>query len=156
MDTARQLVTAEPRLTSTAIDLLDPGAVEVFYDVDIDELMVLFYGTDIVHASHPLGDELGDFSLLVEIGTGRIAGVTAEPFSTRVTQNYPRLTLFLGHATILDGIHEYHWSDSAQFMSEAVNVLRESYASIVATLESGAWPDVRCLIEVLPLIDRDL
>jgi len=156
MDTARKQLNAEYGLTGSEIDRLDPVAVEVFYEVDVDQLMVLFYRKDIVHASHPFDGQMGDFSLLIEIGSGRIAGVTSEPFSTRVVRNYPPLILFLGHATILDGIDVYQWSTLDESMSELVIGLRESFASVAAETDSRNLRDVRHLIKAFPFVGRDL
>lgn len=84
------------------LENMDLGQLQIIFDVDLDELTILFYGIDVPHSVHPLDGNLSDFGLLLELDTHRVVGVVSELFTERVVTTYPKLGLLLGIATIID------------------------------------------------------
>lgn len=85
-----------------ALDSLDERRIETFYDADLDELTVHFYGRDMRHYVDPVNDVL---STLNDPVTGKVVGVVFSRFLKVVIQDLPESRIFFDDATILTGDH---------------------------------------------------
>ncbi len=90
------------KFTLPPLDSLDEHRIETFYDADLDELSIYFYGRDTPHAVDPVNDVL---STLNDLETDKIVGVVFNRFLKLVIQDLPESRIFLDDATILTGEH---------------------------------------------------
>jgi hypothetical protein len=98
----------QPTFVIPDYDQLDPDAIEVFLDVDLDEFTILFYGRDREHVVHPMNDIL---SYLLDIETGDVVGISLARFGRQVLQEHPYLREDIPMATVLFGGFVGHLSD---------------------------------------------
>lgn len=79
---------------------LDPREIEAFFDVDMDEFTILFYGRDREHFVHPMNSIL---SYLVDINTDDVVGVSLSRFLRQVIHEQPQMQADIPLATIIMG-----------------------------------------------------
>lgn len=84
------------------LESLDPHRIEVFYDADLDEMSILFYGRDKPHYVDPVNDVL---SALRDIASDATVGVVFSRFLKQVILDLPESRIFFDDATILTGDH---------------------------------------------------
>lgn len=85
-----------------ALDSLDEHRIETFYDADLDELTVHFYGRHMPHYVDPVNDVL---STLNDPATDNVVGVVFSRFLRVVIHDLPESRIFFADATILTGDH---------------------------------------------------
>lgn len=91
------------------INSIDTKAVEVFYDVDLDELTVLYFGRR--HSLHEIGSNL---YALVDMTTGDAVGFEIHQFVKKAIPQHPRLRNALSLATILgNAVNEQALNDES-------------------------------------------
>lgn len=79
---------------------LDPDQIEAILDIDLDELMVLYYGRHRPHAVHPINPVL---SVLEDPETGEVVGITFSRFAKQVLVEHPHMIVAAMSATVLAG-----------------------------------------------------
>lgn len=84
---------AFPRVRSLDID-----QVEIFYDVDLDEFTVLFYGSKRRHSLKPIGENA---YALVDPKTGDLLGIELHAFMKKLVPRDPVLASAMPLATII-------------------------------------------------------
>jgi hypothetical protein len=80
------------------IRALDPKKIEVRYDSDLDEFMVLFFGRDRPHALHFVDDNL---YALIDPKTRELVGMELHNFVKKVVPRHPVFGSALNIATII-------------------------------------------------------
>lgn len=83
-----------------SLDSLDEQTIETFYDADLNEMSIHFYGRDRPHDVDPVNDVL---STLNDLETGEIVGVVFSRFLKLVIQELPESRIFFDDAAILTG-----------------------------------------------------
>lgn len=83
-----------------SVDRLDPALIDVFLDVDLDELTILFYGRNREHYVHPVSEVL---SYLLDVDTDDVVGVAVGCFAARVLHEHPYMRDVIPAATVLIG-----------------------------------------------------
>jgi hypothetical protein len=136
-------------LTIPPYESLDPNQIEVFLDVDTDELTIMFHGRDREHYVHPMNDVL---SYLLDIETDEVVGVIFSRFMRQVIHEHPEMRDDISMATVLiGGITGQLWEIGApprtfwQRARRAIRAGRQAW-------ESGGTKrePLRALIEGLP------
>jgi len=97
-----ETVNAHHKIILPPLDSLDEHRIETFYDADLDELSIHFYGRDTPHSVDPVNDVL---STMNDLETDKIVGVVFSRFLRIVIQDLPESRIFFDHATILTGEH---------------------------------------------------
>lgn len=117
-----------------ALDRLDEHQIETFYDADLDELTVHFYGRNMQHYVDPVNDVL---STLKDPVTDKVVGVVFSQFLKVVIQDLPESRIFFDDATILTGDHILR-------LSSDVPVRRSLATRLMSTLRAmrRAWHEV--------------
>lgn len=82
------------------LDSLDPHTIDVFYDADLDEMSIHFYGRDTPHYVDHINDVL---SALRDIESEAVVGVVFNRFLKQVILDLPESRIFFDDATILTG-----------------------------------------------------
>ena len=95
-----ETVNAHDKIILPPLESLDEHHIETFYDADLDELSIHFYGRDIPHYVDPVNDVL---STLNDLETDKIVGVVFSRFLKLVIQHLPESRIFFDDATILTG-----------------------------------------------------
>jgi len=85
-----------------SLDSLDRRDIDVFYDADLDELSILFYGRTQPSYVDPVNDLL---AVLRDIESETVVGVVFSRFLKRVILDLPESRVFFDDATILTGDH---------------------------------------------------
>jgi hypothetical protein len=83
-------------------DDLDPEKIDVFFDVDLDELTILFFGREREHYVHPMNAVL---SYLLDMETDEVVGISLNRFMRQVVSELPDSRVFLEDAAIITGDH---------------------------------------------------
>ena len=83
-----------------AYDDLDPSKIEAFFDVDMDEFTILFYGRDREDYVYPMNNVL---SFLLDIETDEVVGVSYSRFLRQVIHEHPFMKEDIPLATIIMG-----------------------------------------------------
>lgn len=97
-----ETVNVHPQITLPSLDSLNEHTIETFYDADLDEMSIHFYGRDIPHYIDPVNDVL---STLNDLETDKIVGVVLNRFFKKVIQDLPEIRIFFDDAVILTGEH---------------------------------------------------
>jgi hypothetical protein len=92
----------EKSLVIPPYDRIDPAKLEIFFDVDLDEMTILFFGRDRAHYVHPINAVL---HYLLDIETDEVVGLTLSRFMAQVVSDLPGSRIFLEDATIISGEH---------------------------------------------------
>lgn len=89
-----------PAIPFPDFDDLNPDLIDFTLDVDLDELMILFYGRDRIHSVHPMNPVL---STLVDPKSGELVGVSLSRFAKQVLVETPHALALAMNATVLAG-----------------------------------------------------
>ena len=85
-----------------SLESLDRHRIEAFYDADLDELSILFYGRDRPNYVDPVNDVL---ATLHDIESDAVVGVVFSRLLKQVILDLPESRVFFDDATILTGDH---------------------------------------------------
>ncbi|MBA2469029.1 MAG: hypothetical protein H0V37_06450, partial [Chloroflexia bacterium] len=85
-----------------SLENLDRHRIEAFYDADLDELSILFYGRERPNYVDPVNDVL---AALRDIESDAVVGVVFSRFLKQVILDLPESRVFFDDATILTGDH---------------------------------------------------
>lgn len=79
---------------------LDPRQIEIIVDLDLDEMLLYYFGRQIPHDVEPVGDLV---SYLVDSNSDRVVGVIVHEYVSRVIREYPALAEAMRWAIIVSG-----------------------------------------------------
>jgi hypothetical protein len=79
---------------------LDPHIMQVFLDLDLDEISVLYYGRERPAYVHPVNDV---FSYLLDMDTDEVVGLSLSQFLKRVIWEHPEMAEMIPLSTVLIG-----------------------------------------------------
>jgi hypothetical protein len=96
------IVSPRHHLDVPPLESLDRHRIEVFYDADLDEMSILFYGREHPNYVDPINDVL---AALRDTGSDMVVGVVFSRFLKRVILDMPESRIFFDDATILTGDH---------------------------------------------------
>lgn len=83
-----------------AFESIDPSSFEIFLDLDLDQLTVLFYGRNRRYTANPRNDVL---SVLEDPGTNEVLGISLDRFAQQVLVEHPEMLAMAAAATVLVG-----------------------------------------------------
>jgi|SRR5690606_33446290 len=89
-----------PEYVVPSTGTLDPGAIEIIVDLDLDEMLLYFYGR---HVSHDVEPQTELVSYLIESGSDKVVGVIFHEFMSRAVREYPQLSEAMRWAIIVSG-----------------------------------------------------
>ncbi|MDQ3657872.1 MAG: hypothetical protein M3457_22705 [Chloroflexota bacterium] len=96
------IVSPHHHLDLPPLESLDRNHIEVFYDADLDEMSILFYGREQPNYVDPVNDVL---AALRDTGSDVVVGVVFSRFLKQVILDVPESRIFFDDATILTGDH---------------------------------------------------
>ncbi len=79
---------------------IDPSLFEIYLDLDLDQLTVLFYGRNRRYTVNPRNDVL---SVLEDPGTNEVLRLSLDRFAQQVLLEHPELLAMAAAATVLVG-----------------------------------------------------
>lgn len=79
---------------------LDPREIEIIVDLDLDEMLLYYYGRDIPHDVEAVGETV---SYLVESGSDKVIGAIIHEFMSRAVREHPSLSQAMRWAIIVSG-----------------------------------------------------
>lgn len=79
---------------------LDPSSIEIIVDLDLDEMLLYFYGRLIPHDVEPQSELV---SYLIETDSDKVVGVIIHEFMSRAVREYPQLSEAIRWAIIVSG-----------------------------------------------------
>lgn len=82
------------------VDSIDPSSFEIFLDLDLDQLTVLFYGRNRRYSANPRNDVL---SVLEDPKTNEVLGIALDRFAQEVLVEHPEMLAMAAAATVLVG-----------------------------------------------------
>jgi hypothetical protein len=133
------------------LDSLDEQTIETFYDADLDEMVIHFYGRDRPHYVDPVNNV---FSTLNDLETDEIVGVIFNRFLKLVIQELPESRIFLDDATILTGEHALYpptaGSAKRSFGNRLVSSLRAMRRAWRDGSDASADDQRRRVFEAIP------
>lgn len=130
-------------------DQLDAGEIDVYLDVDLDELTILFYGRDRDHYVHPANTIL---SYLLDLETDEVVGISLNRFMRQVVSELPDSRIFLEDAVIITGSHiipPMHHSPSPPSLGRR---LLAAFRGFRNGWRDGSVEERRRTLEALPLL----
>lgn len=89
-----------PEYVVPSTGTLDPSAIEIIVDLDLDEMLLYFYGR---HVSHDVEPQTELVSYLIESDSDRVVGVIIHEFMSRAVREYPQLSEAMRWAIIVSG-----------------------------------------------------
>lgn len=89
-----------PEYVVPSTGTLDPGAIEIIVDLDLDEMLLYFYGR---HVSHDVDPQTELVSYLIESDSDKVVGVIIHEFMSRAVREYPQLSEAMRWAIIVSG-----------------------------------------------------
>lgn len=97
---ASDLTPHSSRYTVPEAHDLDPREIEIIVDLDLDEMLLYYYGRDVPHDVEPVGEMV---SYLVESGSDRVVGAIIHEFMSRAVREHPSLSQAMRWAIIVSG-----------------------------------------------------
>lgn len=79
---------------------LDPRRIEIIVDLDLDEMLLYYYGREVPHDVEPVGDLI---SYLVQTDSDEVVGVIIHEYMSRAVREYPALSEAVRWAIIVSG-----------------------------------------------------
>lgn len=89
-----------PRYTLPETPELDPRQIEIIVDLDLDEMLLYYYGREVPHDVEPVGELV---SYLIEADSERVVGVIVHEFMSRAVREHPSLSHAIRWAIIVSG-----------------------------------------------------
>lgn len=131
-----------------AFEDIDQDAFEVFLDVDLDQLTVMFFGRHRRHSVHPINRVL---STLEDPHTKAVLGVSFDRFAKQVLVEHPQMLSVAMAATVLAGDEIFAPGDwkVASAPRTFTGRVRSAWQAAVSAAgpETKAHPDVRTIYE---------
>lgn len=90
----------EPAYVVPSSGAFDPSAIEIIVDLDLDEMLLYFYGRHVAHDVEPQTELM---SYLIESDSDRVVGVIIHEFMSRAVREYPQLSEAMRWAIIVSG-----------------------------------------------------
>ena len=141
------------------LDTLDPHLIEVFYDADLDEMSILFYGRNRPNYVDPINDVL---SALRDTESESVVGVVFNRFLKQVILDMPESRVFFDDATILTGDHALGSSSNVlvhpSLAMRLLSASRAAFRAMTQGWESGVAIDAdeqrRQVFRAIPTLTR--
>jgi len=116
------------------LESLDRQRIEVFYDADLDELSILFYGRKYPNYVDPINDVL---AALRDTESDTVVGVVFSRFLKQVIRDVPESRVFLADATILSGDHALDPSSNGPVHPSLAKRLQSATRAVLRAMKQG-------------------
>lgn len=100
LDVERDIATGRSGYAMPEVRMLDPEDIEIIVDLDLDEMLLYFFGRHVAHDVEPQSDLV---SYLVAPDSDNVVGVIVHEFMSRAVKQYPQLAEAMRWAIIVSG-----------------------------------------------------
>lgn len=100
LDVEKDISTSASVYAMPEVRNLDPEDIEIIVDLDLDEMLLYFFGRHVAHDVEPQSDLV---SYLVASDSDNVVGVVVHEFMSRAIKEYPQLAEAMRWAIIVSG-----------------------------------------------------